>query len=106
MKKAGAGFRCRTLNYRVTFEGVDILKGQSTGAGLRLYDKTTEAVLGNTIFDLAYCEATDGFRWIFRTPDTEDELQLLFYAGVYGSAAGNSVIYRDVAVEKLLDSGS
>ena len=86
--------------YRVSFEGVDVPEGQADGVGLRLYDKTAETVLGSMIFDLAYCEATDGFSWVFRTPDTQDELQLLFYAGVYGSTAGNSVIYRDVTVEK------
>lgn len=87
--------------YRVSFDGVDILEGQTEGVGLRLYDKTTNTVLENTIFDIAYCEATDGFNWTFRTPDTQDELELLFYAGIYGSTAGNSVIYRDVTVEKL-----
>ena len=92
--------------YRVTFEGVDVLAGQTEGAGLRLYDKTTETVLGNVMFDLAYCEAADGFHWTFQTPDTQDEYQLLFYAGIYGAAAGNSVVYRDVTVEKLCGSGS
>lgn len=86
--------------YRVAFEGVDVLAGQTGGVGLRLYDKTTETVLNSTIFDLAYCEAADGYGWYLRTPDTQDELQLLFYAGLYGSTAGNSVIYRDVTVEK------
>lgn len=92
--------------YRVAFDGVDILDGQIDGVGLQLYNKTTEAVLGNTIFDLAYCEATDSFNWIFRTPDTQDELELLFYAGIYGSTTGNSVIYRDVTVEKLPNCNS
>ena len=86
--------------YRITFEGVDIFEGETEGVGLRLYDKTAETVLGSMIFDLAYCEAADGFSWVFRTPGTQDELQLLFYAGLYGSTAGNSVIYRDVTVEK------
>ena len=86
--------------YRVSFEEVDILKGQTEGVGLRLYNKTTKRVLENAIFDIAYCEATDGFSWVFQTPDTQDELQLLFYAGIYGSTAGNGVIYRDVTVEK------
>ena len=88
--------------YRVSFEGVDIPEGQAGGVGLRLYDNTTGAVLNSAIFDLAYCEATDGFVWYLRTPDTQDELQLLFYAGLCGSTAGNSVIYRDVTVEKRL----
>ena len=88
--------------YRVSFERVDIPEGEAEGAGLRLYDKTTDTVLENAVFDIAYCEAADGFRWVFRTPDTQDELQLLFYAGIYGSTAGNGVIYRDVAVEKSL----
>ena len=90
--------------YRFSFEGVDILEGQTEGVGLRLYDKTKSAVLENTIFDIVYCEATDGFNWTFRTPNTQDELELLFYAGIYGSTAGNGVIYRDVTVEKMIDS--
>ena len=91
--------------YRVSFEGVDILEGQAEGVSLRLYDKTAETVLENMIFDLAYCEVADGFSWIFRTPDAqEDEIQLLFYAGVHGSTEGNSVIYRDVTLERLRNS--
>ena len=90
--------------YRVAFEGVDILEGQTEGVGLVLYDKMTKAGLGNTIFDIAYCEAANGFSWGFRTPNTQDELELLFYAGIYGFTTGNSVIYRDVTVEKLRSS--
>lgn len=86
--------------YRVPFEGVDILDGEMDGVGLRLYDGTAKTVLGSTIFDLAYCEATNGFSWTFRTPDTENELDLLFYAGIYGSTAENGVIYRNVTLEK------
>ena len=89
--------------YQVSFERVDILEGQTEGVGLRLYDKTRNTVLENTIFDIDYCEATDGFSWIFRTPDTQDEFELLFYAGIYGATAGNGVIYRDVTVEKMID---
>ncbi|MCH5261126.1 MAG: hypothetical protein J1F18_15370, partial [Lachnospiraceae bacterium] len=92
--------------YRVSFDGVDILEGQADGVGLQLYDKTTKTVLENTIFDLTYCEATDGFSWIVRTPDTQDEFQLLLYAGIYRSTAGNSVVYRDVTIEKLFDIDS
>lgn len=90
--------------YRVSFDEVDILEGQTEGVGLRLYNKTSEKVLTKTIFDLAYCEATDGFSWTFRTPDTQDELQLLFYAGIYDSTAGNSVIYRNVMLKKVRDN--
>ena len=87
--------------YRVVFEGVDVPEGQADGVGLRLYDKTAAAVLKSMIFDVACCEAAGGFSWTFRTPDTPDELQLLFYAGIYGSTTGNSVVYRGVTVEKL-----
>ena len=90
--------------YRVSFGGVDILAGRAEGVGLRLYDKTTKTVLGNAIFDLAYCEAANGFHWVFRTPDTQDELELLFYAGIYGVTTGNGVVYRDVTVERLTNS--
>lgn len=92
--------------YRVSFEGVDVVEGQTEGIGLRLYNKTTKTVLENTIFDIAYCEATDSFTWTIRTPDTQNELELLFYAGIYGSTAGNGVIYRDVTLEKLQNSDS
>lgn len=86
--------------YRVSFSGVDILEGQTEGVGLRLCNKTTGAVLENAIFDLSYCEAANGFSWICRTPDTQDEFELLFYAGIYGSTAGNGVVYRNVILEK------
>ena len=87
--------------YRVAFEGVDVPEGRTEGAALRLYDSTTGTVLKSAIFDLAYCEAANSFCWTFRTPDTQDELQLLFYAGIFGATAGNRVIYREVTVEKL-----
>lgn len=90
--------------YRVSFEGVDILEGQTEGVGLRLYDKTAETVLGNMIFDLAYCEAANGFSWTFRTPDAQNGYELLFYAGIYDSTAGNGVIYRNATLEKLRSS--
>ena len=60
-----------------------------------------ERNLKNTIFDAAYYEAANGFCWVFWTPDTQGEFELLFYAGMYGSTAENSVIYQDVTVEKL-----
>ena len=88
--------------YRFSFDEVDILEGQTEGVGLRLYNKTKNIVLENMVFDIAYCEATNGFNWIFRTPNTQDEFQLLFFAGIYGSTAGNSVIYREVTVEKMI----
>lgn len=86
--------------YRVSFPDVDILEGQPKGAGLRLYNKTSKKTLQNTIFDIAYCEASNGFSWSFRTPDTEDELALLFYAGIFGSTQGNGVVYRNVTLER------
>lgn len=92
--------------YRVTFEGVDVLEGQTKGVGLRLYNKTSKKVLKNIIFDIAYSEATNGFNWTFQTPDTQDELELLFFAGIYGSTAGNSVIYQDVMLERLTNGDS
>lgn len=88
--------------YQVSFETVDIVEGESEGAGLCFYDKTTETVLMRTIFDIVYCKATNSFSWSFRTPDTQDELQLLFYAGIYGSTEGNSVIYQNVTVGKMV----
>lgn len=89
--------------YRVSFEGVDILEGQPKGVGLRVFNRTTDTVLENAMFDLAYCEATNGFTWTFRTPDTQDELELLFYGGIYGFTAGNGVVYRNVVLEELRD---
>lgn len=86
--------------YHISFEGVDVLEGQIKGVGLQVYDNTTETVLNNAVFDLIYCEATNSFSWTFQTPDTEDELQLLLHAGIYGSTTGNSVIYRNVTLEK------
>lgn len=87
--------------YRVSFADVDILEGHTQGVGLRLYNKTTKKVLESTIFDIAYCKAVNDFSWIFRTPDNQDELELLFYAGIYGSTEGKSVVYRNVTLEKL-----
>lgn len=87
--------------YRVSFEGVDILEGQPKGVGLRVFNRTTNTVLKNAMFDLAYCEATNGFTWTFQTPDTQDELELLFYGGIYGFTAGNGVVYRNVVLEEL-----
>lgn len=86
--------------YRVTFDDVEILAGDTQGVGLRLCNTTTEQDLGNIIFDISYCETRDGFTWTFRTPETGDDLELLFYAGVYGHTAGNSVVYRNVQLEK------
>lgn len=86
--------------YRLTFEGVDILAGETEGVGLRLFDGTTNTILELMTFDLSYCDAANEFRWIFRTPDTQDEIALLFYAGIYGSTAGNNVVYRNVTLEK------
>lgn len=88
--------------YRLTFDGADVLAGQTEGVGLRLFDVTTNTILELMTFDLSYCGATDGFRWIFRTPDTQDELALLFYAGIYGSTVGNNVVYRNVTLEKAV----
>lgn len=91
--------------YRVSFDGVEILEGETEGVGLRVYDLTEEEVLQNTVLDLAYCAAADGFRWMFRTPCTEDALELLFYAGAYGDTAGNGVVYRNVTLEKMPAGG-
>lgn len=86
--------------YRVSFSKVDILEGVTAGVGLRLYNKTSKKVLQNTLFDIAYCEAKKDFSWTFRTPDTEDELELLFYAGIYGSTQGKGVVYHNVTLKK------
>lgn len=86
--------------YRVTFDDVEILAGDTQGVGLRLSNMTTEKDFGYIIFDISYCETRDGFTWTFRTPETGDDLELLFYAGIYGHTAGNSVVYRNVQLEK------
>ena len=86
--------------YKVTFDDVEILAGDTQGVGLRLCNTTTEKDIGNIIFDISYCRAKEGFTWTFRTPETDDELRLLFYAGIYGHTAGNRVVYRNVRLEK------
>nr|WP_326166348.1 DHHW family protein [uncultured Oscillibacter sp.] len=86
--------------YKVTFDDVEILAGDTQGVGLRLCNTTTEKDIGNIIFDISYCRDKEGFTWTFRTPETDDELRLLFYAGIYGHTAGNRVVYRNVRLEK------
>lgn len=86
--------------YKVTFDDVEVLTGETDGVGIQLYNRATNKNIDNVIFDLAYCEARGEFTWTFHTPETEDDLQLLFYAGIYGHTAGNSVVYRNVQLEK------
>ena len=87
--------------YRVTFDRVDVLEGTPDGVALTLYNRTKEERTSNRLFDLNYYQVMDGYEWTFRTPKTEDTLQLLFYAGIYGSTAGNGLIYRNVILEKM-----
>lgn len=86
--------------YRVSFDGVNVLEGDPQGMGMVVYDTVTKKIERSTILDLNYCDAVGEYTWTFKTPKTDNELQLLFYAGVQGSTAGNSVIYRDVVLEK------
>lgn len=87
-------------SYQITFDGVDILEGKSEGVGLVVYDRTASTALESTILDLAYCDAVNDYSLVFRTPNTQDKLELLFYAGIYGSTAGTGVTYQNVTVEK------
>lgn len=87
--------------YKVTFDCVDVLDGSPDGVALTLYNKTTEARLSNRLFDLNYYEATGEYEWTFRTPKTDETLQLIFYAGIFGSTAGNGITYRNVVLEKM-----
>ena len=87
--------------YRVTFDCVDVVEGSPDGVALTLYNRTKEERTSNRLFDLNYYQVMDGYEWTFRTPKTEDTLQLLFYAGIYGSTAGNGLIYRNVILEKM-----
>lgn len=86
--------------YRISFDAVDILEGSTGAVGLRVYDRGKKSVVACTIFDLTYCESKNCFTWTFHTPKTEGDLQLLFYAGVYGFTNGKSVVYRNVTLEK------
>lgn len=50
----------------------------------------------SSVYDLKYCRMTGEFKWIFDTPDTEDELQILFYAGVPGETKDIGITYHNV----------
>lgn len=95
------GFRVEPDSvYRVTFDGVNVLEGTPQGVGMAVYDTVAKEIECSIIFDLNYCNAAGGYTWTFKTPKTDNDLQLLFYAGVQGSTAGNGIIYRDVVLEK------
>lgn len=85
--------------YRVSFDGVEVLKGTPQGVSVMLYDATTEKLNSSILFDLEYGKAVEKFVWTFKTPQTENDLQLLFYAGIHGDTAQNSVIYRNMTLE-------
>lgn len=88
--------------YKVRFDEISILTGKPDGVSVMLYDATTKKLLSSTLFDLAYCNSVGEYVWTFKTPQTEDDLQLLFYAGIHGSTAGNSVIYHNVLLERCI----
>ncbi len=104
LEPAESGSSCLSVplepnrEYTLTLRDVAVTQGETGGAEVALYDADEAAYRVRRIFDIGYCRERGGFRWTFRTPDTEHELQLLFYAGVSGKTWGCGADYRDVGL--------
>ena len=88
--------------YRVSFNHIDVLDGNLDGVQVVLYDREKKDVISCRLFDFQYYENLGKYMWTFKTPETEDKLELLFYAGKWGSTAGTGVAYRNVVLEKYM----
>lgn len=88
--------------YRLKFDDVKVFGEGSPGIAICLYDSTTKTQESSKLFDLEYCREKGKFEWNFKTPQAENTLQLLFYAGMPGSTAGNEVVYKNVSLEKQI----
>lgn len=89
--------------YRVSFDGVNVTEGETQGVSLALYNATTKKILSTSTFDLSYYAQKGNYTWTFKTPETEDRLQLLFYAGLKGATGGNGVLYEHITLSKAND---
>lgn len=85
--------------YVVRFDNVNVVEGKTDGVCLRLYDFTDKNVLNTTIFDIEYCNTTDGYEWYFAIPEnTKNDIELLLYSGIAGNTNDISLVYENLSV--------
>lgn len=86
--------------YKISFDDVEFLQGNSDGMVVSLYNQTTKTILATSVFDVEYCRATGEFEWIVETPKSGlDRLWLIFYAGVPGKTKNIGVVYKNVSLQ-------
>ena len=87
--------------YKISFEDVQFLAGNSECITVALYNSTTKQFVSNFALDIDYCRENGGFEWTVVTPEKgTDNLQILIYAGRHGQTVGNNVVFKNVEVVK------
>lgn len=87
--------------YKITFDDVEFLAGDSECITVALYNSTTKQFVSNCALDVDYLRQNGGFEWTIVSPEKgNDNLQILIYAGRHGQTGGNSVSFTNLKVVK------
>lgn len=91
--------------YSISFNYVNVIKGDTKGVGILLYDRNNHIIINHAIFDIEYCNKSHVYNWTFSVPKdmtSNANYQLLFYAGIHGKTNDISVEYLGIQVEQLI----
>lgn len=97
----GADKISSNLKYKVSFDDVNFLSGESECITIALYNGTQKKYISSYAFDIEYCRE-NGFEWTITTPKIEqgDDVKIIIYAGRHGQTNGNHVEFKNLKVEK------
>lgn len=85
--------------YILHFDSVNFLQGISDGVTVSLYDPVAKKGYKSIVFDVDYCNKSNGYEWIFKTPvNCPDSVQLLLYSGEHGKTADIQTVYKNIEV--------
>ena len=87
--------------YTLTLKDIKVLKGETDGVTVALYNKDTGTILSSHAFDIEYCRSKNEFEWSFLTPQSgEGELRLLLYSGIHGKTENKEVLWQEIDLIK------
>lgn len=91
--------------YALYFDDVEILKGETEGVAVGVYDNDAKEFLTCEVFDLDYEKSYGSFRWVFHLPDKArgHDLRLHLYAGLRGRTNNTGILYRGVELVRFTD---
>ena len=83
--------------YTLYIPEIKVTAGATDAVSVALYNKETQKVVKETMFDINYCSEFKNCRWTFETPKSGGEnLQMLLYAGMRDNTENIGVICNDV----------